>query len=349
MEKKLFIISELICAPFDEGLKNIVYNFIVNCQFHDNVNIVTKKGSETNGLNVKKVSLNKLFLNKELNKLLCSYSPDIILYIPEASCTFNSFVRARILQLMCNKSKVVILGSQRRKYSFIKKFLLGFLRPDLLLLLCKADKGFFETKGMRVKILPPAIDKERFCCVDFDTKFSFRRKYNIPLNKTIVLHVGHIRKSRNLGCFLNIQNIDCIQVVIVGSTTTKKDYDLFRLLKSQGIIIIDYYISGIQEIYQLSDIYVFPVKEETAAIDMPLSVLEAMACNLPVITTRFGGLIDNFSEDKNFRYVDTNENITELVKINDFKKVTNRSKVKHLTWNFFADKIVQSCEGLLQE
>jgi glycosyltransferase involved in cell wall biosynthesis len=349
MEKKLFIISESICAPFDEGIKNIVYNFIMNYQFYDNVNIVTKKGNETNGLNVKKVSLNKLFLNKELNKLLCSCSPDIILYIPEASCTFNSFIRAKILKLISNKSKVAILGLQRRRYSLIQKFFLGLLRPDLLLILCKADKGFFETKGMRVKILPPAIDSEMFHVVDPVSKTALRRKYNIPLNKTIVSHVGHIKKSRNLDCFLNIQKIDHIQVVIVGSTTTQKDYDLFQLLKSHGIIIIDDYISEIQEIYQLSDIYVFPVKDEMAAIDMPLSVLEAMACNLPVITTRFGGLIDNFSEDKDFRYIDTKENITELVEINDFKKVKNRGKVKHLTWNYFADKIVQSCEGLLQE
>ncbi len=50
----------------------------------------------------------------------------------------------------------------------------------------------------------------------------------------------------------------------------------------------------------MSDLYVFPLKDtghnfpksynEIGAIDLPLSVLEAMSCNLPVITTPFGAL-----------------------------------------------------------
>jgi hypothetical protein len=52
----------------------------------------------------------------------------------------------------------------------------------------------------------------------------------------------------------------------------------------------------------LADVYVFPNfvdREDTilSAIDIPLSVPGAMSCNLPVITTRFGGL-DRLLEDR---------------------------------------------------
>ena len=57
----------------------------------------------------------------------------------------------------------------------------------------------------------------------------------------------------------------------------------------------------------MSDLYVFPVVNNTEAIDMPLSVLEAMSCSLPVISTRFGGLVDYFEEDTGFRYFNTTD------------------------------------------
>ncbi len=67
-----------------------------------------------------------------------------------------------------------------------------------------------------------------------------------------------------------------------------------RMLDEAGVIVIDKYLEAIEEIYQAADCYVFPVSSETGSIETPLSVLEAMACNLPVVSTRFGGLEDLF-------------------------------------------------------
>lgn len=42
--------------------------------------------------------------------------------------------------------------------------------------------------------------------------------------------------------------------------------------------------------YQLSDLYIFPVIFEGGCIGIPLSILEARACGIPVMSTEFGGL-----------------------------------------------------------
>ena len=58
------------------------------------------------------------------------------------------------------------------------------------------------------------------------------------------------------------------------------------------------YIPEVEDIYRLSDLYLFLAESDTAAIEVPLSVLEAMACNLPVICTPFGGLLRRLSIDE---------------------------------------------------
>lgn len=347
MFKKILLISEVISFPFDEGLKNIIYQLIKNFSVIGNILIVTKKGNNTDGLDVTKIKLNKLFLNNELRSLLESYSPNVILYIPEASCTFNSFIRAKILKLINRKSKVVMLAIQHREYSFLFRTLLHFVRPDLLILLGKADKLFFEKKQIKVKVLPPAVDNERFHKVGIETKTFLRKKYGIPTNKTIVSHVGHIKISRNIKCLIDVQKMDNIQVIIVGSTSTHADSDLKNLLENQGIIVINSYLPDIQEIYQISDIYVFPVLEKYAAIEMPLSILEAMACNLPVITTRFGALVEYFKEEAGFRYFNTTEELIELINNIEKFEVNNDNKIKDFTWNKFVNETISTCRNLI--
>jgi len=343
LSKKIILISESISFPFDEGLKNITYQLIENLNEKYNVLVLTNKNNSTKGLNVEKISLNKLFINKNLMLILKRYSPEIIFYIPGASCTFNSFIRAKILKLMHKRAKVVMLAVQRRKYVFFFSFLLNFLHPDLLLFLSRSHKLHFEKKAMRIKILPPPVDTKRFYPVGNETKLILKRKYGVPVDKSVVLHVGHINRNRNIECLVNVQKFSDIQVVIVGSTTTNVEKKVKHRLEDQGIIIINNYISNIQEIYQLSDIYVFPVLKQNAAIEMPLSVLEAMACNLPVVTTRFGGLVDYFKEDPGFKYFDSTVELVELVKTFDIKEVYNYKKVKSFTWNNFANQVISAC------
>lgn len=348
MKKKFFLISEALDAPFDEGIKNIVYSLSKQLKTKNNVTLVTKHGNNTGGIDALKINLNKLFLSNSLNFLLREYKPDIVLYIPMASCSFYSFIRAKILKLMRSQIKVVLLCVQHRKYSLFQRFATRrFLKPDMILLLGKRDEPCFLNMGMKVKVLPPAIDIDRFCPAFGSEERSIRTEFNIPLDKRIVLHVGHIRKSRNLECFFDIQDQDNTQVVIVASSTWGEDVDLRQRLESKGIRIIDGFISDMSRIYKMSDVYVFPVINRTGATDMPLSVLEAMACNLPVISTRYGGLVDFFAEDAGFRYFDTQKELIEIIRdIGNKKEISNYKKIESFTWKRFADEVLSICEML---
>ena len=87
-----------------------------------------------------------------------------------------------------------------------------------------------------------------------------------------------------------------------------------RLSQCPHIRIMEGYIPCIEEIYQMSDVYFFPVKTMGHCIDIPLSCLEAAACNKPVITTEYGEMSE-FSETPGFYFIDrlTSTSINEMI------------------------------------
>jgi len=347
MTGRIIFISEALSAPFDEGIKNVAFSVHSHLKIKTDVLMVTKAGNNTANLDILKIGLNKLFLNNKLRKLIKNYSPDVILYFPEASLTFNSFVRAKVLKYMNRSTKIVILGAIPVEYSSLnRRIIRNYLRPDLLLLLGKFDEDFFLRHGLRFRILPPAVDNVKFCQATEEEKKRIRSKFNISINKTVVLHVGHVRTTRNVQCLSQIQKIDGIQVVIVGSTSTPTDGYLKDRLMREGVRVIDEFIPDIAKMYKMSDIYVFPVFNKIASIIMPLSVLEAMACNLPIITTRFGALEDNFKEDVGFRYFDRPEELVKLVKGIDRAEIHNNKKIESFTWDKFTNELIGACEEL---
>ena len=347
--KKILFISEALSRPFDEGIKNVAFSLHTQLQTKTGSVSVTKEDNNTDGLEIKRVSLNKLFLNIGLRRILQDYSPDIILYLPEASITFNSYIRSRVLKLLSKASRVVVLGVKHIEYSAVqKKIIAKLFKPDLLLLLGRFEMEFFQDAGFRVKVLPPAVDNTRFRVAANGEKEIIRAEFEVEKDKTLVLHVGHIRTTRNVECLLEVQKINGVQVVIVGSTSTAVENDLKERLERGGIHVINRAIPDISKIYRMSDIYVFPVMNKIACIDMPLSVLEAMACNLPIITTRFGGLTGYFQDDTGFKYFETVDELIALVKVFRDKNGTaiNNKKMDPFTWSRFTDEAVAACNGL---
>jgi len=171
-------------------------------------------------------------------------------------------------------------------------------------------------------------------------KIDLRKKYGLPKNAFIISHTGHLNENRNLRSLIPLQKAGC-QIVIVGSSSTPKDSigpnSLKEELLNEVIIILDGYIEHIEEIYQLSDAYIFPVVAQNSSIGMPLSILEARACGIPVITTDFGSIQKFLGDDDGGIFYSTPENfLKKLTEITTKKSRSfTKTKISKLNEKYF--------------
>jgi glycosyltransferase involved in cell wall biosynthesis len=100
---------------------------------------------------------------------------------------------------------------------------------------------------------------------------------------------------------------------VVGRRSRPGEDDTSQALRDRGAIILDSFLPDVQEVYQAADLYLFPVEEDRAAIAMPLSVLEAMACNLLIVSTPYGGLVRCFEGVEGVYFARTQEEFQEAV------------------------------------
>ncbi len=326
----------------DEGIQKFSF-YIVNeiakiGNLYEIKNIKLKSQETT----FKEFLFGRLLLGKKFSDPIRKINPDIIFYIPNPVRSLN-FFQSWLLKLYSkNKAKIIIICLQPIREGFLlKKKIMKFFSPHLFFVQSLKEKKQLKELSCKVKLIPSGVDIERFVPISKEIKLGLRKKYNFPLDKLFVLHVGSISKGRNVEILKKIKELLEVEVILVASTTTFRDSNILNMFKGRGINVISDYLTEIQEIYQMSDCYVFPVENEGASIGMPLSILEAMACNLPVITTKFGCMPAFFKEDYCFKYIDKSDDI--INRINEIKTIeipNNREKVLSYSWINIARQIL---------
>jgi glycosyltransferase involved in cell wall biosynthesis len=115
------------------------------------------------------------------------------------------------------------------------------------------------------------------------------RKFGRP----IALHIGHLRRNRGLDLLVKAKEFleNRIEFVVQGSPAFDADPAVVEELRRVGIHVRRAYVPNLADLYRAADLYVFPGRHEDAgAIELPLGVLEAVACKRPVLANDFGAL-----------------------------------------------------------
>lgn len=325
MDMRICLVSHFIDNP-DEGVRNVAKTIS---------NLFDRFEVEHKCVNISNINA---------IKDIYMYDPDIVHYI--LSPSVPGYLMTYLISCLLPKSKTVISAI----HSNIPKLrILSIFNPDIVYVQSHASEDVFSYLGVNTFFLPNGVDTDKFHPCEVPDRIRLRKKYGVPIDKFVILHLASMKAGRNLDVFKELQKQDQYQVLIIGRESEDTDYDLYGDLTDCGCMVLLKYYPDIQELYNLSDCYVFPTLDPKYCIETPLSVLEAMACNLPVISTRFGSLSRLFMDGGNgLIFADSESNILSSVAL--VKKgsisVSTRNLVMPYSWNNIGKKLLKSYSSL---
>lgn len=284
----MIVLTNCLSQNADEGCLKVAVSL---------VNALKKQNPQTTVIGYERESeccdvflpLNKLMLNRKLAGLLRKQK-ESVLFIPFSAKMRSTALRTFMISLFARK-RVILLQSMFSPMGKLAKWLMKLSGAKLVCLSENSFQYYREHLGQQVCYLKAGVDTQRFAPGIQEEKRTLREKYGLPTDKVIVLHVGHLKAGRNIGQFQKLT--EEFHGVLVISTHRPDQQDLAlgeQLRQKENFTLVDGYQPNIQELYRLSDVYLFPVQHQKSCIDVPLSAMEAAACGIPVVTTAFGEL-----------------------------------------------------------
>ena len=194
-------------------------------------------------------------------------------------CVGKVYPIARLCGLFTKYLNIVIV--QKPDADFIAKNNKHPLKCDIFTI-CKEDaEGLKPADGYSVKYFEAGINSEKFCPVTAKKRAELKKKYGIPEDKPLVLHVGHCSAGRGLEDFIQIDENQYERLIIASGLFENEK--TVSALKEAKIRVISEYIEHINEYFQMADAYLFPTRSGEFVISVPLSVMEALSCGTPAI------------------------------------------------------------------
>lgn len=325
----------------DEGMKNIGNHLFENLQ-SKGIDVRFLDLGDTNMLSNPGRTMDFSFWQR-----IYSIDPDITHLVPGPSVR-GLVLLELIARLTGSKSIATVTQPQlSRLWSLVS----GYFVPDRLLIQSPDVDEYYASRGFDTYLLPlSGVDLKKFSPVSAGTRQRLRRKLQLPQDDPVFLHVGHLTQNRNLGDLVPLANHG--ELLVVSSPGTDTDVTVVDYLEEEGCQVRIEYCPDIEKYFQSADVYVFPVKSEDGSVKIPLTVLEAMACNVPVVTTPFGGLPGLFDEGKGLQYVSF-ESETSYQAVLDCadrhltKEVTLRRRVEQYSWSTITDRLIDIYRSVL--
>jgi glycosyltransferase involved in cell wall biosynthesis len=143
-------------------------------------------------------------------------------------------------------------------------------------------------------VIPTGLKLDQY---KYKAESTFRKKYNIDEDDKVLLYVGRVAHEKNIPFLIDvfvevIEANNNVKFVIAGEGPAQKSLqNRVEVLDLQEQVIFVGYLDRETELvdcYQSADLFVFSSETETQG----LVLLEAMACNLPVVSVASMGSKD---------------------------------------------------------
>ena len=200
------------------------------------------------------------------------------------------------------KKKTAMIDGQHISFVTCSRWLEGLAKNSALL------------TGQPVTAIPNPIDTRVFCKKD---QQEARKRAGLPLDKKIILFVSQRVNDRRKGMDFMIEAID----KLIADHPEMRDNCAVAILGGHSEDFTGHlrlpafplgYVSDekkIVDVYNSADVFVLPSLED----NLPNTVMEAMACGVPCVGFKVGGISEEIDHEKN-GYVAEYRNSADLAK-----------------------------------
>jgi len=362
MNPRIVIVSEDLVEPWDEGIKKFAYSIgralivdhpvrVINV---DRAGVVFGNGARAsasavpggaaggpaaNTVAIHDVPGTRTFVQPALRHEVASFLPQFIVYVASPSNTVGSFLRAYALRRHWPRARHAMVALIPRRHRTRDRVLLSATAPDVIFVPSYASLLHLNDLSLRGDLLPVGVDLVQFRKPEAGEREALRAKYNIPADAIVYLHVGHLSPKRNVASLARLAREQSAHVIVIGSTSTPEDVSVRAALESAGARVIREFVA-VDEFYRLADAYMFPVIDSEGCVEIPLSVLEALASGLPVIARPFGGLRDVLPAGADLRYYETDDEMLSHARALHAHTPPETRDMSEFAWRAIAERML---------
>jgi len=212
----------------------------------------------------------------------------------------------------------------------------------------------------KLAIIPNGINLSEYA--KLPPKGNFKKKFNIPEEKKIILYLGRIHRIKGVDFLIkayaylkNEMNYKNAVLVIAGPDDgyLKEAQGIANSLGISKNVLFTGQLYGRDklEVYVDSEFYVLPSRYET----FPMAALEAYACGKPIIASNVGGLRELVVNGETGLLIDVGD-IDQLAKaihslLNNEAEVEKMGSkgMQYVKSNFSIEKVVERLEKVYEE
>lgn len=203
--------------------------------------------------------------------------PRRLLWVPDGGLTLLLVLRLALLHLLSPRTRIdVVLLQLFRAPRRWMAWAAG--RSTRAVALNPQDQALLDAAGWRTRFLPPQASRDR---VSTTCRTQARLALGLPLEATIHLHVGHATLARDLQDLAPLAALPGHLLVLVISPFSTPEPGAVP----DGAVVVAEQVD-VATWYRAADVYLFPTHRRLGAISQPMSVVEALANDLPVVARR---------------------------------------------------------------
>lgn len=297
--RKILLLTRPICPPWDEASKNFAYTLAKHASDFE-IHLLTCGSLDDLPQNVVQhdvFSSAKLDFRQKLRlfRFLKSAADFDIIHSLFTPTKLNSFFIK--LALKNKKSKIVQTVATLREDLYNAADFKKILFSDQIITYSDYASMKLEKMGFqKVKRIYPGIDLEKYSPAP--KKIGLMKKFDTGEHDFVINYTGEYVRLGDIDDIIDVfseianESKDFklhLAVRVKNPKDAMKKAEIIKALRDRNIenrvAFIDDGSYVMEDIFNLADISIFPARTMAGKFDIPLAVIEAMACGKPVISS----------------------------------------------------------------